>query len=334
MVNFRIATRSYIDGHTNKRAGETKLGEKVACVHSEDWEDELKNNSAKFVLLGIPEDIGVRANYGVGGTHTLWEPVLKAILNVQHTDKLNGERLLILGAFDFSDLMKKAENKDADELRELVPEVDAAVTPIIRKIVHAGKVPMIIGGGHNNAFPILHGASQALGGPINCMNLDAHSDYRKMEGRHSGNGFRYAKTKGYLKKYAVIGLHENYNAQNIIDEFAVGEDLHCSFYEDIFIRNKLSFIQGIRDAIVHTSGSKTGVELDIDCIEYALASAATPVGITALQARQFVQTCADFSDIAYLHIPEGAIKLRNGKEDINTAKLVAYLLTDFMKAIT
>ncbi|MBS1584453.1 MAG: formimidoylglutamase [Bacteroidetes bacterium] len=332
MVNFRIATRSYIDEYTNKRAGETKLGERVACVHSEDWEEQLKNSPARFVLLGIPEDIGVRANYGLGGTYTMWEPALKAILNVQHMDKLDGADLLVLGAFDFSDMMKNAEKKDADELRELVPEIDAAVTPVIQKVIQAGKIPVIIGGGHNNAFPILQGAAQALNVSLNCINLDAHSDYRKMEGRHSGNGFRYAKAKGYLKKYAVVGLHENYNAQNIVDDLAADQDLHWSFYEDIFVRNKLSFIQAVRDAIVHTSGSKTGIELDIDCIEYALSSAVTPVGITALQARQYIHTCAEFCDVAYLHITEGAVKLRNGNEDAGTAKLVAYLVADFVKA--
>lgn len=332
MTGFRIATRSYLDTHINRRPGEIKLGEKVVCVHSEDWGKELKSSAAKFVLLGIPEDIGVRANYGVGGTHTLWEPALKAILNVQHSNKLNGEQVLVLGAFDFGDLMKEAEHKDANELRELVPKIDEAVTPVIQSIVMAGKVPIIIGGGHNNAFPILLGGSQALNSPLNCINLDAHSDYRKMEGRHSGNGFRYAKAKSYLEKYAVIGLHENYNAQDIISEFDTEENLHCSFYEDIFLRNKLSFIQAVRDAIVHTSGTKTGLELDLDCIEYVLSSALTPAGITALQARQYVHTCAALCDVAYFHITEGAVKLRSGKEDVGTAKLVAYLVADFVKA--
>ena len=333
MTQFRIATKSYIDVHTNKRQGEVKLGETVACVHSDDWEEELKNSVAKFVLLGIPEDIGVRANYGLGGTHTLWEPALKAILNVQHTDKLQGDKLLVLGTFDFRDLMKTSEHKDAVELRALVAEIDTAVSPVIQKIVACNKIPVVIGGGHNNAYPILIGTSAAKELPMNCINLDAHSDYRKMEGRHSGNGFHYAKAKGYLHKYAVVGLHENYNAQDIVSEFALNNDLHCSFFEDIFIRNKLTYTQSIRDAIMHTSGKPTGIELDLDCIEYVLSSASTPSGITSLQARQYVSMCAEYTDAAYLHITEGAVKLRNGKEDSYAPKLVAYLVTDFLKAV-
>ncbi len=34
---------------------------------------------------------------------------------------------------------------------------------------------------------------------INSINLDAHSDFRPAEGRHSGNGFRYAEEDGYLQ---------------------------------------------------------------------------------------------------------------------------------------
>jgi formiminoglutamase len=36
--------------------------------------------------------------------------------------------------------------------------------------------------------------------------------------------------------------------------------------------------------------------------------------------------------IAYLHICEGATKLDDGRVDENTGKLIAYLVSDFVKA--
>ncbi len=45
--------------------------------------EELEKTSAKFVIFGIPEDIGVRANYGKAGTSNAWQEFLKAFLNVQ-----------------------------------------------------------------------------------------------------------------------------------------------------------------------------------------------------------------------------------------------------------
>ena len=331
MNELHIATRPYLDTLTSRRADETKLGEQIQTVHSDNWEEELKNSTATFVLLGIPEDIGVRANYGIGGAHTLWDPALKALVNVQHTEILTGESLLLLGSMDFSKLMQQSAEADIVGLRELVAHIDAAVTPVIEKIILAGKVPIVIGGGHNNAYPLLQGSSMAYALQVNCINLDAHSDYRAIEGRHSGNGFRYAKQKGYLDKYAIVGLHENYNSQNIISKLANDPDLHYSFYEDIFIREKLTFTTAINDALTHTTGKPRGIEIDLDCIERTLSSAATPSGITPLQARQYVHLCSLAGNAAYLHITEGAVQLGNGREDPLTAKLAAYLITDFIK---
>lgn len=332
MEHFRFATRAYLDTLINKRPHETKLGEQVEIVHSEHWEEELKNCSAKYVLLGIPEDIGVRANYGVGGTEGFWEPALKSLLNVQNTNSMDGQNILVLGAFDFTSQMQRSRDMDVIELRTLVAEIDEIVHPLIGKIVAADKIPIVIGGGHNNCFPLIQGTSSVSNIQINCINLDAHADFRMMEGRHSGNGFTYAKRKGFLDKYAVIGLHEIYNSQSVIDEMTEDHDILYSFYEDIFIRAGISYEQVLKDAIHHIKGKLTGVELDLDCIAYTLSSAATPCGISPRIARQYLTMCADAANVAYVHIAEGAVKLENGREDTATAKLVAYLITDFIKA--
>jgi formiminoglutamase len=331
MGQLHIATRSHIDHLTFKRPGETRLGETVQILHAEKWETELKENPARFVLLGIPEDIGVRANYGTGGAHTLWEPALKAILNVQDTQGLKGRDIIVLGDFNFRDLMQEAEHADALKLRELVALIDEAVYPVIREIVAAGKIPIAIGGGHNNAYPLLQGTSEAKGSKVNCINLDAHSDFRIMEGRHSGNGFRYARKKGFLDKYAVVGLHRNYNSQEVLNEMEADGDIHFSFYEDIFMDRELDFDDAIDKAISHTAGQPTGIELDMDCIEHVLSSAATPSGISVLDARRYIVRCAKLRHAAYFHITEGAIKLKGGREDLQTAKLVAFLVTDFIR---
>jgi formiminoglutamase len=51
---------------------------------------------------------------------------------------------------------------------------------------------------------------------INAINFDAHSDFRILEGRHSGNGFSYAYEEGFLKNI-VFGLHENYTSKSVLD---------------------------------------------------------------------------------------------------------------------
>jgi formiminoglutamase len=331
MDYFRIAAGDYLGSLLSKRPGEVKLGERVLVLKGSDLKAGLETSRARFVLLGIAEDIGVRANGGVGGAGTLWEPALKAILNVQETEVCTGASLLLLGAFDFSSLMREADGRDPAALREIVPVIDDAVFPVIRDIVASGKTPVVIGGGHNNAYPLLKGASMALGKPLHCINLDAHADYRAAEGRHSGNGFRYARQEGYLDRYAVAGLHRSYNSQAMLQMFETEEYLHHSFYEDIFLKEQMTFRDAVNAALHHTANGPAGIELDMDCIEGVLSSAATPCGITPLQARQYLHWCLGSANVAYIHITEGAVALSDGRKDGSVAKLTAYLVSDLLR---
>jgi len=199
---------------------------------------------------------------------------------------------------------------------------------------------LVVGGGHNNAYPCIKGAAKGLYkagatplAQINAINLDAHADYRPMEGRHSGNAFRYAEEDGYLEKYCVIGLHENYLPQNCWLDIVNNPFIDIITYEDIFVYEKKNFLQAMAHATRFTDDTYCGIELDLDSIENVLSSAATPCGISALHARQYVSLVPSGNNIAYLHIAEGATRLSDGKTNESTGKLVSYLVSDFIKAI-
>ena len=326
---FKIATAAQLADLTNVRVGEEKLGQHMRVPESENW---LQNSDCKFLLLGIPEDIGVRANGGVGGTQTLWPAFLRVFANIQHTDALRGENILLAGHFDFQEWLRESQEADLPTLRKLVAKIDDEVFLLIEKIVAAGKIPIVIGGGHNNSYPLLKGASLAKKQSINCINLDAHSDFRQMEGRHSGNGFRYAMHEKFLAKYAMVGLHRNYNSQAIVGEMAANANVHFSFLEDLLLSGKSAFSEMMQAGFSHCAGAPTGIELDIDCIEDALASAATPCGISTLEARQFLVSASQHSNVAYLHLAEGAVELADGRHDAGMGKLVGYLVADFIRA--
>ena len=338
MNQLRIYNQSYISNLTRRRSGETKLGE---CVKTIESLSELKNSTSKFVLLGLPEDIGVRANYGRGGAHTAWLPALTNILNIQSNDFFKGDELLILGHIDFDDLMKRSDSANTDQLRKLTSEVDERGSSVIRIIVESGKIPIIIGGGHNNSYGNIKGTAEGLlnsgkinEASINVINSDAHTDFRAMEGRHSGNGFSYAFAEGLLNKYAIVGLHENYNSENVLNELKKHpKQIHYTFFEDIFVREELSFKEAVRYATGFTKETYCGIELDMDTIQNIPSSAKTSSGISANQARQYVTWCAKNSKAAYLHIAEAAPILSHIKTDNKTGKLIAYLVTDFVKEI-
>ena len=209
---------------TQHRSGEIKFGEKIITVPvNENWIEFITNCEAKFVLIGLPEDIGVKANLGRMGAATAFESTLKNLVNFQHNKFCKGSNLLILGTLDISKEMLEVQNldfnktEDRKKLSELVATIDKEVVHIISTIVKSGKIPIVIGGGHNNAYGNIKGTALAKGKPINAINFDAHSDFRILEGRHSGNGFSYAYEEGFLKKYFIFGLHENYTSKNVLD---------------------------------------------------------------------------------------------------------------------
>lgn len=327
-MEFQLYNSERIQHYISKREGEIKLGEKIQFVEKL---EALKNVSAKYVLLGIPEDFGVRANYGIGGTQTVWDSFLIKFLNIQENQYQTGENSVLLGAFDFS----KEYQQNLQEmvaLRRVVEEIDQKVSEVLRYIFEAGKIPIVIGGGHNNSFPNLKAASLGLNQQVNCINLDAHADYRALEGRHSGNGFHYAKQEGFLDKYYMIGLHENYNSQSLLDALTTDLTIDFTLFEEIKIRENLSLNKVFEKAKEFTKEKPVGIELDLDCIENVLSSAMTPTGFSANEARQFIYYCKTNIEVAYLHICEGAGKLENGQVSLQTGKLISYLVSDFIKS--
>ena len=322
---------------TRRRSGEEKIGELVSAV-SGNWQSDLKKSTAKFVLLGIAEDIGVRANYGRAGASTAFKPALDSFLNQQNNDFLNAGDIFVLGEVFVDDLMKASndldlKNKnDVETLRELVGVIDDRVSDAVKNIIAAGKIPIIIGGGHNNSYGNIKGASQALNKKINVINCDPHLDFRPLEGRHSGNGFSYAHTHGFLDKYSVFAMHEQYNNRASLEKFK-NDPAHLFYntYESVFVREEKDFSTALKQSMGFVKNVACGIEIDLDAITNVPSSAKTSSGISPVQARQYVYQCAANLDAKYLHIAEGAPVLSHIKADNKTGKLIAYLMTDFIK---
>ncbi len=346
MQRFSFYNKEDVLTLTKIRRFETKLGERIQVISNKDQlEQSLLQSKAKYVIFGVPEDIGVRANYGVGGTDTVWFPFLNSFLNIQSNDFFEGSEILLLGHFDFTDAEALIESnahtqeEKVEAYRHAVQMIDEEVEELAKIISSTKKIPIVIGGGHNNAYPLIKGTAKGLYkagllnlAQINCINLDAHTDYRPMEGRHSGNAFRYAEEDGYLQKYCVVGVHENYIPQNVWMDVVNNPFIDLITYEDIFIHEKKNFIQSVAHATGFVDDTYTGIELDLDCIEHTLSSAVSPTGITSLHARQYLNFAAVDTKTAYVHICEGASFLMDGRKSDTVGKLISYLVSDFIKA--
>lgn len=345
LTHFKAYSKQDVLSLTGLRRFETRLGERLHVLRDpKDIAASLAELPVTYVLVGIPEDIGVQANGGIAGASTAWLSFLQSFLNIQSNDFLSGENIALIGHFDFGDIQflidrnAQGTEEKIEAYRHAVNTIDEEVESLAKQIVLNNKIPIVIGGGHNNAYPLLKGAAKALHQlnkihlpQLNCINLDAHTDYRPAEGRHSGNPFRYAEDDGFLQKYCVVGVHENYLPQNVWMDVVNNPFIDMITFEDIFIHEKRTFRQAVSHAIQFTDDTFSGIELDLDSIEHSLSSASTPSGIHSIHARQYINLCAAHAKAAYLHICEGATRLANGRTDELTGKLISYLVSDFVK---
>ncbi|MGB1042575.1 MAG: formimidoylglutamase [Tenacibaculum sp.] len=331
---LRIFSEHDIKNFVSIRQGETKIGELVKTItDSKNIVEELTKSATKFVILGVPEDIGVKMNYGNGGAHTSLTPALKAFLSTQQNQFINGEDILVLGYLDYLEEVAKFDESDREKGDLLVKAIDKELSKVIKIIVTANKTPIIIGGGHNNAYGNLKGLSEGKNQPINVINLDAHTDLRQLEERHSGNGFSYAIKHNYVDKYFMFGLHENYTPQYIFDFIHSNLNIDYNTYEELEIYKSIPFDSELQRAKRFIENKPYGIEIDLDCIQNFPSSAMTPSGFLPVQARRFVHEFAKNKNAAYLHICEGAPAVM--KDDITNGqvgKFISYLISDFIKA--
>lgn len=312
---FKPATQDLLLQFTSKRIGETKIGEKIELSSS------LKE--AKYVLIGIEENLGPQANGGFSGAENAFNAFLKRFLNMQSNRFLTGNELAFIGS-----IQQTTDFKNIETAKSAITELDLLVETVLKPYIHQGLIPIVIGGGHNNAYPIIKTISEAANKAIDVINLDPHADCRALEGRHSGNSFSYAKENGYINHYSVLGLHKNYNSTFILD-YLEYNNFYYTFFDD-YILNPSQFDMDLTKTFLSISKErKFGIELDLDAIAFTPSSAFTPSGFNSLEARKYIKTLSKHSNCCYLHLPEAAPT--NETEEKITGKLIAYLVADFIQ---
>lgn len=301
-----------------RRDGETRLGESLQFLNPLlPLADALENAVAqgcKYAIIGVPEDIGPRANLGNGGAELGFQAFLSRFLNLQHNETIQPQQILLIGSIRCTDLLQQsrdlstAEPLELAQLRSLCAQLDTRVAEVLQILFAAGLIPIVIGGGHNNALPILQALASHCGEAADAVNLDPHCDFRLLEGRHSGNGFSYAHRAGWLRRYFVVGLHEQKNAQSALQQMREAGVGYRS-YQEIYQSRRITLAQAIDDALTYLdpfASTPLGIELDTDSISGMPVSAMTNTGVSVSDAEYFVYRLASLSRVRYLHLAEAA----------------------------
>ncbi len=162
-----------------RRPDDPRLGELI-----EGWRGEVAGlRPGRAVLVGFPQDEGVRRNHGRPGAAAAPNEIRRFLYRLTPWD----------GGSD-TDLTKNPP-LDAGNLRiqGTLEETQQGLGEVVAGILRAKAVPIVLGGGHETAYGHFLGYV-AADKKLAILNLDAHVDVRPYPAKqgHSGSPFRQA----------------------------------------------------------------------------------------------------------------------------------------------
>lgn len=170
------------------RSDDPRLGEYVTF-----WQEGMPQLwPGRPVLLGFPQDAGVRRNGGRPGAADAPAAIRHWLYRLTPWDAVHNADLAALNLLDLGNVRPSPTRPQCQQGKEL-EESQQALAEGIAAILMAGAIPIVLGGGHETAYGHYLGYVRA-GRPVAIVNFDAHLDVRPLrEGcGHSGSPFRQA----------------------------------------------------------------------------------------------------------------------------------------------
>lgn len=305
---FRFSNR--LDFDFFHREGEEKWNER--------WTFGEKVNDPDVLVLGVSEDHGPQANFGSAGASAGYKNCIARWGNMVFHDKMPQQSIHILG-----NIQQNRSFEQEDKNGKSIEELDDLVLSVLDHFQQSARI-ILIGGGHNNALPIIRHFKKRLGS-VHSVNIDPHADCRSTVSRHSGNPFSFALQEGSLDSYLPIGLHLPYN-NAFIQDFLARRAISPLYFETA-LDNYGQFMQELESSLALLP-DEIGLDIDLDSIVNMPCSAATPSGFQLDQIRQILRKIAKTKRLIWLHLPEGAPT--NESEMTFYSKSVAYLIFDYL----
>jgi formiminoglutamase len=231
---------------------------------------------ATHVLIGCPQDQGVRRNHGRAGATEAPAAIRAMFYRLKPPFNHAPVRLLDLG-----DIRVDGELEVIHERQRQV--VAAALT--------ARKKVIVLGGGNDISFA--DGSAMAgVFGEIAAINIDAHLDMRKSHHRHSGTPYRNLLDQGLVKpgNLFAVGIQPWANSPEYLSD---AENLGVRIKTLMEVR-RVGVETAFRNLLTSLYGSPFFVGLDMDSVRSADApgvSAPSPVGFTAEEVLHLADAC-------------------------------------------
>lgn len=281
-----------------------RLGEVVKLAESD-------YDASEIVILGCPQDEGVRRNNGRPGA--------------EHAPSAIREQFYKLTPFN---IRKKVFDLGDTKIGATLEETHNTHTAVVQQVLRDGKRLIVIGGGNDISYPDgvamaeVFGAKNWIG-----INVDSHLDVRIADRRNSGTPYRQLLEEGHLipGQFFEVGyqthfcspVYYEYIRQLGVQRISL-ELLRSRSESDVELKEliKQKFIR-------HSSALNTFFGFDLDVVRAADApgtSAPSPLGLRAGEFIQLVKYAASLANTKIIEFTEV-----NPKYDVDncTTRLVA-----------
>jgi formiminoglutamase len=293
-------------------ANDPRLGEIVASQAG-------LYNDAKVVILGCPQDEGVKRNGGRIGAALAPDEIRRQFYKLT-TFGINAK------IFDLGNTI----------IKDTLEETHDAHCAIVKQLLQDEKIVISLGGGNDVSYPDgramaeIFGAEKWLG-----FNIDAHFDVRADEVRNSGTPYRQLLEEKLLKpeNFAEMGYQPQAASPVYYDYLKRSGVMMKSIEElqnaEFDIQNWFEFFLDSHSAIKSVFW---GFDVDAVCASDAPGvSAPSPIG---LSAKEFIALAAFAGAQRETRLIEFSEANPNFDIDNRTAKLVAIAMQKFCNSVS
>ena len=312
---FRLTTRPSAGLFSSPRdPNDPRLGEVVSS-------DPKDYPASEIVLVGCPQDEGVRRNKGRAGAALGPSAIREQFYKLT---PFNIKKRI----FDLGDVII---GKDLEETH-------AAQFEVVSQILRDGKRLIVLGGGNDISYPDGCAMAEVFGPEWWIgVNVDSHLDVRIADQRNSGTPYRQLLEEGRLlpKYFYEVGFQSHFCSPVYYDYI---RSLGVNRISLELLRSRaeadLELKEGIKQNFIgHSHSLNTFFGFDLDAVRSADApgtSAPSPLGLRNGEFIQLVKYAASLANTKIIEFSE-----MNPKYDIDnrTARLVAIAMHRFCSGV-
>lgn len=292
------------------RPGDPRVGDFVRATAPE---ASVRSHDHAFVLIGYPDDHGVRLNRGRTGAALGPDSIRR------HLYKMAVPAVTSWDAVEFFDWGNIPVSDD-------ILHTHAHAEKLAKLCIEKGFTGIFLGGGHDFAAPSFLGAVSGGASHLKwgLMNVDPHLDVRPWENNlpHSGTPFRTILDSGKLagENFVEFGARESRNAREHWN-YCISKNVAIDTWESIQVGQKRpSELFGYRLWELQSRAKRLAVTFDMDaCADCEGTSAAPVLGFSAWQMVEMAGVSGRCREVSYIEIAEVAPSLESSERSSRIA---------------